>query len=148
MQLDLLLVVLLWMNAIWFALGFHLFSLRGVVFAKTLVAKPHRDSSAFAVLVASGRFLGGFNAALCVLSVLLALQPQWFPEPQQRMVLCLFFALAHGSQFGCNVPIAWANRTGGGVWQVRSTMRLIFVVDGALMLANAVAAWGFAVGMN
>jgi len=52
-------------------------------------------------------------------------------------------AVAHGTQFAGNVPVALANRRGGGVWQVlKGTMLLIFVVDCALMLLNGgLAAW-------
>ena len=32
------------LNALWFALGFHLFSMRGRVFAKVVVAREHRDT--------------------------------------------------------------------------------------------------------
>lgn len=127
-------------NAIWFGLGFHLFALRSRIFAKILVPKAHRETPAFDVLAESGKFLGGFNFALCVLNVLLALNPGVFPSSEQRFILCLFFAIAHGSQFIFNVPIALENRKGKGVWRVEGKMRFIFVTDFLLMVANAVAA--------
>ena len=133
-------VVLLVANAVWFGLGFHLFSLRSRIFAKILVAREHRDSPAFEVLAESGKFLGGFNFALCVLNVFVALRPDVFPAPEPRAVLCAFFAIAHGSQFAFNVPVALRNLTGGGVWRVAGLMRFIFVTDFTLMVANAVAA--------
>lgn len=127
-------------NAIWFGLGFHLFALRGKVFAKILVPKSNRDTPVFDVLIESGKFLGGFNFALCVVSIFVALQSSLFPEPAQRAVLCAFFAIAHGSQFAGNVRTALENRRGRGVWQVAGLMRFIFVTDFVLMVANAVAA--------
>ena len=131
-------------NAIWFGLGFHLFALRSKVFAKTLVPKEHRDTPAFHVLTESGKFLGGFNFALCVLSLLVAFYADVFPAQEQRLILCGFFAIAHGSQFIFNVPVALENRNGGGVWRVEGRMRFIFVTDFVLMVANAAAAGMYA----
>lgn len=139
--------LLLVANAIWFGLGFHLFALRGKIFAKILVPKAHRETPAFDVLVESGKFLGGFNFALCVLNVLVALSSDVFPTAEQRFVLCLFFAIAHGSQFVFNVPIALENRKGKGVWRVEGKMRFIFVTDFVLMIANATAAGIYLFGM-
>lgn len=132
--------LLLIANAIWFGLGFHLFALRGKIFAKILVPKAHRETPAFDVLAESGKFLGGFNFALCVLNVLVALYSDIFPTSEQRFILCLFFAIAHGSQFIFNVPVALENRKGKGVWRVEGKMRFIFVTDFSLMIANAAAA--------
>jgi len=125
-------------NAIWFGLGFHLFALRGIVFAKILVPKEHRDSPIFDMLIETGKFLGGFNFAFCALNVLLLIFPDVFAETNQRMILCLVFAIAHGSQFLGNVPIALANRKGKGVWQVKGLMRFIFITDFVLMMANLI----------
>ena len=132
--------LLLVANAIWFGLGFHLFSLRNRIFAKTLVPREHRETPAFEVLAESAKFLGGFNFALCILNLLIAFNSDIFPASEQRLVLCLFFAIAHGSQFIFNVPIALQNRQGKGAWRVEGTMRFIFVTDFALMIANAAAA--------
>ena len=132
-------------NTIWFGLGFHLFALRGKIFAKILVPKAHRETPVFDLLIETGKFLGGFNFAFCVLNVLLLINPGTFPEGDQRMILGFVFALAHGSQFISNVPIALANRKGKGVWQVKGLMRFIFITDFVLMFANlvvvAVYAW-------
>ncbi|MEL7447907.1 MAG: hypothetical protein AAFN78_01790 [Pseudomonadota bacterium] len=133
--------LLLIANAIWFGLGFHLFSLRSRIFAKILVPREHRDTPAFEVLAEAGKFLGGFNFALCVLNVFIAFNTAVFPAPEQRMVLCTFFAIAHGSQFVFNVPVALKNRKGGGIWRVEGLMRFIFVTDFTLMVANATAAF-------
>ncbi len=130
--------ILLIANALWFGLGFHLFTLRNKAFAKILVPIAHRETPVFEILVATGPFLGGFNFALCILNVLILLYPAVFPEGDQRLILCLFFALAHGSQFISNVPVALDNRKGKGVWQVKGLMRFIFVTDFVLMVANLV----------
>ena len=128
--------LLLLANAVWFALGFHLFALRSRIFARILVPKEHRDTPVFDVLTATGPFLGGFNLALCILSVLVLVFSQVFPDAEQRAILCVVFALAHGSQFFSNVPIALANRKGAGVWRVEGLMRFIFATDFVLMIAN------------
>lgn len=128
------------LNAIWFALGFHLFALRGIVFAKILVPQEHRESPIFDMLIATGKFMGGFNFAFCVLNVLMLCYPNVFLGNDQRAILLLVFAIAHGSQFVSNVPIAIANRKGEGVWQVKGLMLFIFIIDFTLMMANIIFA--------
>lgn len=130
--------LILLLNAIWFGLGFHLFALRNKIFAKILVPKAHRETPVFDILAATGPFLGGFNFACCALNVLILINPSVFPDNEQRIILCLVIALAHGSQFLSNVPIALENRKGQGVWQVKGLMRFIFITDFVLMLANFV----------
>lgn len=131
-------------NAIWFGLAFHLFALRSKVFAKVLVPKAHRDTPVFDALAATGPFLGGFNLAFCVLSGLVLVFSGAFPQPEQRLILCAVFAIAHGSQFLANVPVALENRAGRGVWSVKGVMRFIFVTDCVLMAANLLLAIRFA----
>lgn len=128
--------LLLLANVIWFGLGFHLFALRSKIFAKILVPKEHRDTPVFNILIETGKFLGGFNFAFCAMNALILILPGVFPEANQRIVLCIVFALAHGSQFIGNVPIALENRKGKGVWQVKGLMRFIFITDFVLMIAN------------
>lgn len=130
--------LILLLNAVWFGLGFHLFALRNKVFAKILVPKAHRETPVFETLAATGPFLGGFNFAFCALNVLILINPGVFPDGDQRIILCLVFALAHGSQFISNVPVAVDNQKGKGVWQVKGLMRFIFITDLVLMLANLV----------
>ena len=136
--------IILILNAIWFGLGFHLFALRNKIFAKILVPKEHRDTPVFGILTATGPFLGGFNFAFCVLNVLMLIYPEVFPDGSQKIILCLVFSIAHGSQFFANVPIALQNRKGEGVWQIKGLMLFIFIIDLSLMLANAVLAASYA----
>tara|TARA_Y100000385_G_C13107232_1_gene648913 strand:- start:6421 stop:6861 length:441 start_codon:yes stop_codon:yes gene_type:complete len=123
-------------NAIWFGMAFNVFALRNAIFAKILVPREHRDTPVFDVLAETGKFLGGFNLAFCVLNVLILINSNIFPEGEQRIILCSVFALAHGSQFIANVPIALDNLRGKGVWQVKGTMRFIFITDFIMMVAN------------
>lgn len=132
--------VILIANAIWFALAFHLFSFRSRVFAKIVVPEANRDTPVFDVLVATGPFLGGFNLAFALLSVLLVFNTDVFADDLQRVILLTVFAVAHGSQFFGNLPIAWANRSGGGVWQVSGLMGFIFITDCLMMIGNAALA--------
>ena len=56
-------------------------------------------------------------------------------------ILLLVLAVAHGSQFAGNVPIALQNRRGEGVWNVfKGLMLFIFVIDFTLMTLNAALA--------
>ena len=128
--------LILILNAIWFGLGFHLFALRGTIFAKILVPKEHRNSPIFDMLIETGKFLGGFNFAFCALNVMVLMFPSIFPEANQRIILCSVFALAHGSQFIANVPIALQNRKGKVVWQVKGLMRFIFITDLVMTIAT------------
>ncbi|MEM7512755.1 MAG: hypothetical protein AAF388_17620 [Bacteroidota bacterium] len=132
--------IILLLNAIWFAMGFHAFWIRNKVFAKTLVSREERATPVFDMLAESGKFVGGFNFAFCVLNILLLVYPEVFPAPGQRIILCLAFAIAHGSQFLPNVFISLQNRKGKGVWQVKGRMLFIFVTDFVLMIANLVVA--------
>ena len=136
-----MLEVLLGLNALWFAMGFNVFAIRNKIFAKLIVPREHRDTPVFDILAASGRFLGGFNFAFCILNILLLLNLNVFPADEQRMILLLVMAIAHGSQFIFNVPVALQNRRGEGLWQVKGTMRFIFITDFVLMALNFAAAF-------
>ena len=129
--------IILTLNALWFFMGFNVFSLRSKVFAKLLVPRDHRETPVFAILAASGRFLGGFNLAFAVFNGLLMINLALFPENNQRALFLFVFAVAHGSQFAFNLPIAIHNRRGSGVWQVlQGTMLFIFVVDFIMTVLN------------
>lgn len=130
------------LNALWFAAGFQYFSFASVAAAKLIVPKAHRASPVFPTLVASGRFLGGMNLAFCAFAVLLLLTQRLFPDARQMAVFAAVFALAHGSQFAFNLPIALQARTHKPpLWVVlKGPMLMIFTVDAVLALANAMLA--------
>ncbi|MCR9195253.1 MAG: hypothetical protein NXH88_11000 [Hyphomonas sp.] len=139
-----LLQVLLAANAIWFAMAFDAFYRRRHIFAKVLVPiREDRDNSAYQAVIESGRFMGGFNLALSALNVMLVFNFGGFSTDAQWATLLIFNALAHGSQFFGNVPMALQNRNGGGLWNVfKGVMLLIFALDFTLMMANgALAIW-------
>ncbi|MEO0900434.1 MAG: hypothetical protein AAFY71_28755 [Bacteroidota bacterium] len=132
------------LNAVWFGLGFHLFAIRTKVFAKILVPKEERHTPVYDMFAWTGKFMGGFNFSFCILSVLLVLNTDFFPDARQRIILLVVFATAHGSQFLGNVPVALDNRKGKGVWQVKGLMLFIFVTDLILTILNLVAAGMYA----
>ena len=132
-----MLEALLVLNALWFAGGFHLFSIRSRVFAKVVVEREHRDTPVLETLIMSGKFLGGFNFAFLVLNVLLLINTDVFDKDLQWAIILLSIAVAHGTQFAFNVPVAVQNRRGEGVWQVKGLMLFIFVTDFTLMTLNA-----------
>ena len=140
-----MLELVLMLNIIWFAMAFNVFALRNHIFAKILVPKEHRDSPVFVVLAESGKFLGGFNLAFAICNLLLLLNLDTFPTHQQRAILLLVFAVAHGTQFFYNLPVALENRKGGGVWQVlKGTLLFIFITDFVMMVLNlGLAVWYF-----
>ena len=139
-MLHLAFVVVLLLNLAWFGAAFHYFSLKQFSAAKVLVPESARGSPLFQTVAASVRFLGGMNLAFAMLSVLLLLNLQTFPSNAQRALLLLVFAVAHGSQFYFNVPVALGGgRKGESLWNVlRGPMRFIFFVDITLMVANGV----------
>ncbi len=129
--------VILVLNALWFVMGFNVFSLRPKIFAKLVVPREQRDTPVFDVLAESGRFLGGFNFAFAVLNILLLANLETFHSNEQRAILLFVFAVAHGSQFIFNVPVAIQNTRGGGIWQVlKGTLLFIFVTDFIMMALN------------
>ena len=135
-----MLEMVLVLNALWFAMGFHLFSLRSKVFAKVVVAREHRNTPVFETLILSGKFLGGFNLAFLVLNVLLLLNTSLFDKDKQWAVLLFSIAVAHATQFAFNVPVTLRNRRGEGAWQVTGLMLFIFVTDFVMMALNIVLA--------
>jgi len=138
-----MLEILLILNALWFFGGFNLFSIRSRIFAKVVVPKEHRDTPVLEMLIMSGKFLGGFNLAFLVLSILLLVNTSLFDQSLQWAILLFVIAVAHGTQFAFNVPVAIANRRGEGVWQVKGLMRFIFVTDFTLMTLNAALALAY-----
>ena len=134
-----MLEVILVINALWFFMGFNVFSIRNKIFAKLLVPKEQRGTPVFDILAESGRFLGGFNFAFAVCNILLLINLDVFPSDEQRAILLFVFAVAHGSQFAFNVPVAIQNIRGGGVWQVlKGTMLFIFISDFIMMALNLI----------
>jgi len=135
--------VILVLNTIWFAMGFNVFSLRGKIFAKLVVPRDQRDTPVFNVLVESGKFLGGFNLAFSLLSLLILFNLTVFSGDSQRAILLLVFAVAHGTQFFFNVPVVMQNRRGGGVWQVKGVIRFIFITDFIMTILNGILAFWY-----
>ncbi len=136
-----MLETILILNTLWFFMGFNVFSIRNKIFAKLLVPRKHRNTPVFDILAESGRFLGGFNFAFAICNILLLLNLDVFPSNEQRAILLFVFAVAHGSQFIFNVPVAIQNKRGGGAWQVlKGTMLFIFITDFTLMLLNLILA--------
>ena len=134
--------VTLVLNTLWFGAGFWYFSLTPNTAAKLLVPKSARGSPLFLTIAASIRFLGGMNLAFSAFAVLVLLNRSLFPEPAQRALFAGVFSLAHASQFFSNLPVALrGGRVDESLWPVLSgPMLFIFVVDIALMIANAALA--------
>jgi hypothetical protein len=138
--LQIALTAVLIANVLWFGMAFRFFSLQHKSAAKILVPSSLHSSPLFLTVAASVRFLGGMNLALALLSLALIFTKALFPLPQQQALFAFIFAVAHGSQFVFNVPIArQGGRQGDAFWPVLSgPMRFIFIVDASLMVANAV----------
>ncbi len=139
-----MLEILLILNSLWFIMGFNVFSIRHRIFAKLVIPKEQRNTPVFDVLAESGRFLGGFNLAFAVLNILLLMNLDVFPKASQMAILLFVVAVAHGSQFAFNVPIALSNLRGKGVWRVlKGTMLFIFTLDFIMLCLNLTAALYF-----
>ncbi|MEM7189816.1 MAG: hypothetical protein AAF439_09410 [Pseudomonadota bacterium] len=133
-----MLEVVLLLNTLWFAMGFYVFYFRRSVFAKVMVPnRDHRDNDAYAALIETGRFMGGFNLALSLFNLGLVFNLGGLNADSQWAIILIFNALAHVSQFAGNVPMALQNRRGGGLWNVFTGVMLqIFVIDLVLTIFN------------
>jgi hypothetical protein len=82
------------------------------------------------------------HRAGAVLTVLILLRRDTFASPYPLAVCLLVFAVAHGSQFAVNVPMALRESRGlVPLWPVlRGWMLIIFVGDGLLAVANGALA--------
>lgn len=139
-MLDLAYYAVLVLNVLWFSAGFHYFSFKQFAAAKVLVPKSSRNSPLFLTIAASVRFLGGMNLAFAALSLMMLLGLLALPDAQQAASLLLILAIAHGSQFYFNIPIArGGGRKGESLWDLhQGPMKFIFWVDATLLVANAV----------
>jgi hypothetical protein len=138
--------VVLTLNVLWFSAGAIYFGVTATSATKLLVSRPDRQSPLFSTVSAAVRFLGGMNLAFAVLGGVLLLNRALFPEAAQVAVLMSVIALAHGTQFAANVPVALSRHSQGEtLWPVLTgQMLFIFLVDFALMVANgALAAFLF-----
>ena len=122
-------------SAGWFAMGFRYFGFQQHTAARVLIPREARDTPLFETTAAGVRFLGGFNAAFCLLClILLALHlsgSQLFTQSGERIALLIVLASAHFSQFAFNLPVLKAGeRKDIALWPVRSgPMFFIFVMD-------------------
>lgn len=129
-------------SLIWFTMGFRFFSYQSEAAAKVMIPRSSRDSPLFLTFVAAVRFLGGFNAAFALMSLVLlylALSGSaLFSAPGERAIVLFILAAAHFSQFVYNVPVLRnGERQGEAYWPVLSgPMLTIFVVDAVEALLN------------
>ena len=131
-----MLEIILVLNALWFAGGYHTFHIRGRIFAKIVIPKEERDTPVFETLIMSGKFVAGFNLAFLALNILLLFNTSLFDKDLQWAILLFVIAVAHATQFAFNVPVALQNRRGEGVWQVKGLMLFIFITDFTMMALN------------
>mgnify|MGYP005856532495 CR=1 FL=1 len=129
-------------NCLWFGATFWYFSFKSTSATKILTPRSERENTLFSTVAWSVKFLGGMNVAFSLFSALVLLSQSLFPEPKQHFIFALVFAVAHGSQFAFNVPLAQLERKGRILfWNVLSGPMLgIFIIDATLMIANLVAA--------
>lgn len=137
--------IALTVSLLWFGAAFRYFSYQHMAAAKVMVPKSARHSAVFPTLGAALRFLGGMNAALALMSLILliiwASGADLFTNPIERGMLLLILAAAHFSQFAFNIPILQnGERRGESFWYVKTgPMCFIFVMDALQAMLNAVA---------
>src|SRR6266571_5467887 len=121
--LDIVLLV----NVLWFGAGAFYFGVTAASATKLLIPRHARHSPLSKTVSASIRFLGGMNLAFAVLSGALLFNQALFPENRQVAVLTSILALAHGTQFAANVPVALEGHgRGDAPWPVLSG-RMFFI---------------------
>ncbi len=137
-------ILVLILNTLWFVAAFHLFSLKSNSAAKMFLSKPDRIEPYFPILAHLLKFLGGMNFAFAVLSILCLIYYDFFFDSPLAVLILLVMAIAHGSQFWFNLPLAIKERKGNSpLWPVlRNRMYFIFKGDIILAIMNLVAAIG------
>jgi hypothetical protein len=128
------------LNAIYFLLAFTCFTVIPYWTIRTFTPTVKGDVRLFAAVL---RFLGGMNLAMAILAGLAVIIPFRFTPDQTGFLACVF-ALAHGSQFFFNVPVAFEETRARGkpVWPVfRGPMLYVFIGDGSMALANLVLSY-------
>ncbi len=130
------------LNVVWFGAGALYFGVTTNSAIKGLVSRSARQSPLYSAMFAAVRFLGGLNLGFAVLAGVLLFNRALFPEAMQLAVLTTVLALAHGTQFATNVPVALSRHSQGERhWPVlRGLMLFIFLMDFSLMVANGVLA--------
>jgi hypothetical protein len=131
--------VVLLLNTLWFVGAFVQFSIAQTNTLKILLPREERSNPIAPTLAASVAFLGGMNLPIALLSFyLLAARPSFFQPVEAQIVLFLFFAACHFSQFAYNVPVLMrGGRVGVAYWPVlKGPMLRIFVIDAGLFAAN------------
>ncbi|WP_157212619.1 hypothetical protein [Herbaspirillum sp. CF444] len=115
--------------------------MRSSRFVRFLIRKEQKGESTLLQLRTSLHFLGGFNCALSVFCIALAIAGELFTDARQWQLIFGFLALTHGTQFFCNLPVAIREKKGQAhAWPVfKGPMFFIFVTDAVLMIADAVA---------
>jgi hypothetical protein len=135
--------IVLALNALWFGAAFVQFSVAQKTTLKILLPRAQLNNPIAPTLTASVAFLGGMNLPLGLFSVyLLIVSPSWFGNAEAQASLFALLAACHFSQFAFNLPVLMrGGRVGDAYWPVlRGPMLRIFVIDGALSLANAASA--------
>jgi hypothetical protein len=130
------------LNVAWFGLGFSFFWLRARRAVRLLIPRDAHEDAAARALVASLPFLGGLNLGFAALSATVLVPSLLGSSPAASWQIYAASAVAHATQFACNVPHARrGGRAGGAPWDVlRGTMLFIFVMDAACAVLNAIAA--------
>jgi hypothetical protein len=135
--------VVLLLNTLWFVGAFVQFSIAQTNTLKILLPREERSNPIAPTLAASVAFLGGMNLPIGLLSFyLLAGRPSFFQPVEAQIVLFLFFAACHLSQFAYNLPVLMrGGRVGVAYWPVlKGPMLRIFVIDAGLFAANLAVA--------
>lgn len=128
------------LNILWFGAAFHLFSLKSTSAAKMLLTRSDRIEPFNGVVSHLFKFLGGFNLALLVLSIVTIYYYQNLIVGGLAAAIFLVFFIAHASQFWFNVPLAIEERKNRKpIWPVlKGRMYFIFKTDLVLAICNLI----------
>lgn len=123
-------------------LDFVFFSIQSRKATLLLMNKEDRVEPFVSIIAHSVKFLGGMNLALAVLSLMCIIFYENLLASSLGIGVIACLGLAHFSQFWFNLPIAIQERKGEStLWSVlRGTMRMIFITDLVLAVANLILA--------
>ena len=120
-------------------MGFRYFCFQSESATKMLLSKEHRAEPYFSIVTHAIKFIGAFNFAFMVLSIIVLVRYH-FPrlDMETNAVLFFVFFIAHFGQFWVNVPLARKERKKEQhLWSVlRGRMYFIFRTDLILAILN------------
>jgi len=141
-MMNIIVLIVLGLNVLWFLAAFNLFAMRSQTAAKLLLRRENRIEPYYGMVSQLTKFLGGMNLALAGFAVICLVEHNWLLSFRLNYAFFFMFFVAHMSQFWHNVPVAVKEKKNlPSEWSVLTgTMLFIFVGDLLLAICNLILA--------